>query len=491
MRDDKERQRGKMTSTADINTEPPASGTNSKPTFRKVTHKKPHSLRSTKAASDDSDPDSNFNNGAEQNTSHDKDATNEDSMLETILANKRKRDLKQTLRMHEKKLQHATAAADKEPATATSTLRKRASNSVGVLNDTFATAKLGGSNRNKNKEEEEEFDESTDLGKKHKDAMEEYIQGRMQTREAESTAELAQDDSKDRKNTKLDEESLYRELSSKIITQGEDAAGNIVSFSSTGSKITSKEEASAAAVPSTIQEGDLGSGGTMLGGTGIAEVILPIDQRLGVVRATQEAVMERMRRYGAGTMQQPSSHASGNKEKQEVEWKSVLPMSFESGPAKKRRFEERATVPGAATIAKPTKTASVTSSYATSGARPSASSAGSEVLPSDVEAVSASYAHNYQFHTHEWVSRRKEERTLELEQQRLAHEAAEGPAGNRERIGFAALRGKEQAGTDGQRASDAEKARNTATSSSRDLPNDNRVWSRFVKYQREHGGRRR
>eukprot|EP00590_Aulacoseira_subarctica_P011578 CAMPEP_0172420266 /NCGR_PEP_ID=MMETSP1064-20121228/6671_1 /TAXON_ID=202472 /ORGANISM="Aulacoseira subarctica , Strain CCAP 1002/5" /LENGTH=431 /DNA_ID=CAMNT_0013160169 /DNA_START=36 /DNA_END=1331 /DNA_ORIENTATION=- len=424
-----------------------------KPIFRKATStKKPVRQRSI-IANEDSDSADNSHDDGESSSFPLQQNKDDPTVLEKILANKRKRELKQAFRLQEKKNAHSNNS--KEAPRLATTLRKT-SNSV-LLNDTFSSS----SSSIRKKKEDEEFDESTALGRKHKQAMEEYIQKQMQSTTNSSKEE-------DRKILKADE-ALYQELSTKIITQGEDAAGNIVSFTSTGTRVRSKQDAPSAEIKS--KEGDVGSGGTMLGGTGIAEVILPIDHRIGIIRETQEAVMEKMHGPRPGGM-----HVGEQQQTADLtDWTSLLPMNFETGPSKRRKGA--AEIGSSSTLVKSLKPKSTASRY-------SASSAGEGVLPSDVQAVSASYAHNFQLHSHEWISRRNEERDLEIEKQKLSQKIAEGPVGNRERVGFAVLRGKETPHVD-------DKAANTWRDSNPIRSNDDRVYSSFVKFQKERGGKRR
>lgn len=53
---------------------------------------------------------------------------------------------------------------------------------------------------------------------------------------------------------------------------------------------TSQKLAGTTSVTAAVGEGDVGAGGAMLGGTGIAEVKLPADDRIQTIRETQEAV---------------------------------------------------------------------------------------------------------------------------------------------------------------------------------------------------------
>lgn len=106
-------------------------------------------------------------------------------------------------------------------------------------------------NKNDEKAEnkEQEFEDSTALGRKQKKAMEEFILKQMEKSNFESESLPV-----DANNKALSSEALYQELHSKIVSQGEDAAGNVVTFIPPGADIISNQ--------------DVGAGGTMLGGTG-------------------------------------------------------------------------------------------------------------------------------------------------------------------------------------------------------------------------------
>jgi hypothetical protein len=213
---------------------------------------------------------------------------------------------------------------------------------------------------------------------------------------------------------------------------------------------------------------------------GIAEVLLPIDHRIGVIRDTQEAVIQRMNDHHAGI---PSEHGA---EKQKETLESLLPKNFNSGPSKRRCLDP-------IRIEDPSSEFHFTMKPVfpseTSRFHCSSSSAGDDVLSTDVAAVSASYSHNFQLHSHEWISRRKQEQDLELLRQRSYRE---GTACDRERVGFAALRGKEHPVLHQIReTSTSASAPNELSRRRTNQSNDDRVWSSFVKYQKERGGKRR
>lgn len=106
---------------------------------------------------------------------------------------------------------------------------------------------------NKNDEKvnskEQELEDSTALGRKQKMAMEEFIHKQMEKSNVESETLTREATMKASSS-----EALYQELHSKIVSRGEDAAGNVVTFTSPGADILLNQ--------------DVGAGGAMLGGTG-------------------------------------------------------------------------------------------------------------------------------------------------------------------------------------------------------------------------------
>ncbi|KAL3756371.1 hypothetical protein ACHAWU_007497 [Discostella pseudostelligera] len=139
-------------------------------------------------------------------------------------------------------------------------------------------------------------------------------------------------------------------------------------------------------------EGDVGAGGAVMGGTGIAEVALPIDERLRAARATEMAALERERARTA-----------------------------------KRNYYDGGVEP---------------SLSLSSSALPGNTIFASSHSNNNNDLLGASYSHNFQLHTKEWVSRRRDERQFEIDALRTAREATEGntTVENRARIGFEAAR---------------------------------------------------
>lgn len=211
------------------------------------------------------------------------------------------------------------------------------------------------------------------------------------------------------------------------------------------------------------KEGDVGAGGAMLGGTGIAEVILPLDHRIRNIQQTEEAARAREKKYrNRGGNATSVSHSLSQ------------------------------------TSNTPSNSASV-------------SSAGKNVLPSDVSGVGASYSHNFQLHNQDWIQRRLQEKEYEKKSLENEHNASKSQYAdsdaNRERAGFDAIRKAKNAsvasgGKDG--ASETGSSRNmdiannapsqnssgansTAKPQYHQRSSDDRVWGTFVKNQRSRG----
>lgn len=289
------------------------------------------------------------------------------------------------------------------------------------LKGTFAGGKLAGSN------DMGGDDEGGILAKKHKKAMEEFIQSNMTSKDS---TQNDGNDANGEKSTMLDaEKELYAEL---LITS--DGAAN---------KIEEKDEG----------EGDVGAGGTMMGGTGIAEVALPIDERIKALKATERAAMEYERakkaRFGGGDGGEDGFGDDvyddglnfSAKPANATTLTGMVPMCFASGPGKRKRQEI-----GVLEVARPdsqkqSKSQSASADFhypVQSSAIPnfSASSAGASVQRSDISDLGASYSHNFQLHTQEWISQRREDRQTEIDAIQAQQEAEEGPAESKERVGF-------------------------------------------------------
>lgn len=271
-------------------------------------------------------------------------------------------------------------------------------------------------------------------------------------------------------------------------------------------------------------EGDVGAGGAMMGGTGIAEVALPIDERLRVLKATEMAAMEyerarKARFEGGGSEVWGSSMMSQIKngmndtpsDLQKIESiAAMVPMTFASGPGKRKRQNDNLTPP----VKDDTK--SSLSQASTVGGQgisdnyliESSANIGSggqysstyDVRKSDIADVGASYSHNFQLHTKEWVIRKRDERQTEIDTIHAKQVEDGGPmtSESRARVGFDMARkiargemttgGSVSSGKGGVTKMNAELTnewdRKKSGTNNHQQSSDDRVWKSFMTNQR-------
>ncbi len=276
------------------------------------------------------------------------------------------------------------------------------------------------------------------LATKHKMAMEEFIRKKLHAKQ-----DLVGDDAGRHTSTSDSaERELYAEL---LLSTERDSDRKRLNDSD-------DDDDGATAKRKRGDEGDVGAGGAVMGGTGIAEVALPIDERLRAARATEMAALERerammaKRKYGGvGGIVEPSSLSS-----------SALPNH-------------------------------TTHSH-------------NNDMSNNL--LGASYSHNFQLHTKEWVSRRRDERQIEIDALRTALDATEGNTTmeNRARVGFEAARKSTKLGEVGRASAPTTSTSGGGTASTNNDPsmrnewdrkqggdarsNDERVWRSFMTKQR-------
>lgn len=371
------------------------------------------------------------------------------------------------------------------------------------LKGTFSEGKLAGSNDMGGGNED---DEGGVLAKKHKRAMEEFIQQHLQANsnavhdsngitEMESygsAAAAAAKASAARCGPTEDEKELFADL--------------LQSASSDNVNPNAQRNPS-----STSKEGDIGAGGAMMMGSGIAEVALPISERLKTLKATEKAAREREKarsdksaiRYGVrGGNESPFSSTTaditiGSGHGAEGDINYDLPLNFASGPGKRKRQDRRddtCTVSKTIVVPSPKIASSQNLESTSSATYYSASSAGGSVKRSDVSTLGQSYSHNFQLHQQDWIAQRRDERQSEIDdltaqQKAMDKGASAQDIGGGGRMGFEMVRRVakgEKVRPPVARGPNGESLRNEwdRKQGSHQRSNDDRVWKQFISSQR-------
>jgi hypothetical protein len=277
------------------------------------------------------------------------------------------------------------------------------------------------------------------MERKHKAAMEEFIRQHLDSKDAAAAAEANIDGAREPSTVKELEKKLYQELASSAQT----LAGTTLKG------------------PMTV-EGDVGSGGSMLGGTGIAEVSLPVDVRLKTVAETSAATLNARRLFSKDQAASKSAIAE-------------LPMSFAPGKGKRGKREAVPMMKVAKPANGPTEPVHTTESEQIAK---TASSAGHGVLSSDVSGVASSYSHNFRLHAQEWLQEKKDSERAPNEQ--IDEQSSAGGV-DEDRIGFAAARGRGGDQSLDKAKGDSERQKRSS---------DDRVYKSFMTRQKEQRDRR-
>jgi hypothetical protein len=268
-------------------------------------------------------------------------------------------------------------------------------------------------------------------------------------------------------------------------------------------------------------EGDVGAGGAMMGGTGIAEVALPIDERLRVLKATEKAAMEyerarKARFEGKGREEWTSSMMSQIKngmndisDQQKIESiAAMVPMTFASGPGKRKRQNNSLASPVIEDMTSLSQASSLGGGQGINDKYLIESSANIggdgqysstyDVRKSDIAGVGASYSHNFQLHTKEWIMRKRDERQTEIDTIHAKQVEDAGPmtSESRARVGFDMARKiarGEMITTDGSVSSSGNPPKKNdeltnewdrKKSGTNSQSSDDRVWKSFMTNQR-------
>ena len=433
------------------------------------------------------------------NNNHDEEEEEEEGALTAILAVERRRKL---LNNRNRGVDSANLlkASNKSTDNNKSTTNAATSNADNKdleerLKGNFSIGKLAGSNDMGGGD-----DDGGILARKHKLAMEEFIQSNLQsaaggaggagvttTMESNGGEATAITHNNGAESGPTEDE---KELFAELLLSSSDATTNNQAKNDSQSK-----------------EGDVGAGGAMMMGSGIAEVALPVSERLKTLKATEKAAMEYEKSRSSRSSRQHDG-SGGNEDQQfsttadstsdnvdaDVVLVSDLPMNFASGPGKRKRQDvddmvtTKATTTATSTL---TKKEVAPSTQTSSSAAYSASSAGGSVQRSDVSTLGQSYSHNFQLHQQDWIAQRRDERQSEIDTLKTQHKAddpeddANGGGG---RMGFEMARRVakgESVRPPVARGPNGESLKNEwdrkKGGSHKQRSNDDRVWKQFMK----------
>ena len=323
------------------------------------------------------------------------------------------------------------------------------------LKGTFDKGKLAGSN------DMSGDDEGGILAKKHKRAMEEYIKSNLREQPVTDSSSGNKNNNGEFKTSADLEKEMYSEL-----LVGESKGG-----------MSPKKE-----------EGDVGAGGAMMGGTGIAEVTLPIDDRIKAMKDTERAAMEyekaRKARLGIVNDEGGVNSASANDIKQSAPimdsetLAAMVPMNFSSGPGKRKRKEISTSQPAViAAPQQPTNAYNPIQDFQYP-IHSSALPAGSFIEKNNESNLGSSYSHNFAQHNREWIEQKKDERQAEIDAI-AAQYVEDGPEESKARLGFDAARRLARG-----EILDGDKKGEMKNEWDKKVSNDDRVWKTFMTNER-------
>jgi hypothetical protein len=375
-----------------------------KPKKRKLTPKR------TRTDNDDEEVNNNNNripistNETEQQTTNENiESEEEDSTLGKIQALKKARKIKSLLKI--------------------STLeRSRMKPKADAGNETEDTATIQG-NQDLRQKLEGTFEvrtgnavenENNVMTLKHQMAMQEYIDAQMKQGDLQNDSTKAEQADEESTDIVKDKKDLYAKILREATLMGSEMSGE-----------------------NQVDE-DMGAGGEMLGGTGIAEVELPVEQRLQTAKETALAAS----RLGMdAAFSSDISNARDSDRYTQQELAKMFPTSFVSGKNKAHSSKSNGILMGDYSITPKTQISSHTEPKVHVPLNKDIAFPDAQL---NLEGIGSSYSHNFRLHNKEWILKKKEEKHLESNQQTLAEE----DGADSSRIGFDAKRGKES-GTHG------------------------------------------
>ena len=176
----------------------------------------------------------------------------------------------------------------------------------------------------------------------------------------------------------------------------------------------------------------------MLWGSGIAEVILPVVDRIKAAKETELAAARRQKkRMGRGQMfhaddREGSQRAGERSMDYDDKVFSQLPLSFGSGPGKDRK---QLTNNSRSRITKSSFSQKMPKDANDDGIVTGTRVLNKNIMP-EIE-IGSSYAHNFRLHKEEWVSNKKKEE----EHRKSSTNPVEDNEVDRSRVGFEVRRG--------------------------------------------------
>ena len=297
------------------------------------------------------------------------------------------------------------------------------------------------------------------LQRKHMDAMEDYIRQNMSQEDGNSAKSTTA------ATTAASSSSSSKDLKSKLFEELAETAQQISRLGDVGTSIGD----------------DVGDGGEVLGGTGIAEVILPEKERLENARATEAAAMASTKRRMNAS---PTASASAGAAETRIEdlAHSSLPTNFTVGRGKRKRKDQDSR---GSSFPKSRNLASSQAPRAADLMEASASSAGFQVLDSDVSNVASSFSQNFRQHAQDKKARQR----AAASQEGTGGSGSKSNAGgdnaasssstshvDNDRMGFEAAR----------RVARGEPASLSSTKPRQNQrASDDRVWKQFVRNERD------
>jgi hypothetical protein len=432
-----------------MNTSTSTSTTKSKPLFKKPRKRKLPNANQRKRiqTTDDEDDDKGEkmekkndmknheikleNNKKIKKSDHDEDHDEDYTTLDKIQAIKKSKKLKSFVRTQAKlekqrmkKSSNATQDNDDEEEKEKERIAKEANQDLkDRLEGTFANRRGGGSGNGEFDDDDGDDEDGGVLRKKHKLAMEQYIQSQMNDGSADTSGNSTSygNGNGDRK---------YQDEDDTTIREKKDLYVQLLK-SSTAVSATSTAAANSSDAP---QEGDVGAGGAMLGGTGIAEVILSVEDRLQNIKETEIALMKKQEEHNRRNKNIAAAASGGN-----------------TGAAA-RSYSSR-----------------------------TVSSAGQNVLSEDVSSLGASYAHNFRLHNSEWIKEKKQQEKAQYEAlQQQGRSADDDNEMNKQRVGFNAKRGLMGMGEKQGKGGDTKSHTNQGGGRHKQS-SDDQLWRKFVR----------